>query len=168
MKSVEQLEAEIVRLEDMLSVVATGARNELSWIDGEFLKVIIARVRTRNAAKELENAQKELALLEEKHKPKVALIVEKKPEPKITTFVQWLEEEEFSTRVQNYLCCNFSEDATIVDLAVTFETSLPKGGNFGRKSLNKLKCVLGKRGLHFGMSREAAEAAELAYQQRKK
>ncbi len=59
--------------------------------------------------------------------------------------------DELELSVRSYNCLKNANIRTIAELVQKSETEMLKTKNFGRKSLNEIKEILGKMGLHLGM-----------------
>ena len=60
--------------------------------------------------------------------------------------------EELELSVRSYNCLKNADIQTIGDLVIKSESAMLKTKNFGRKSLNEIKDILGDMGLSFGMN----------------
>jgi DNA-directed RNA polymerase subunit alpha len=63
--------------------------------------------------------------------------------------------EELELSVRSYNCLKNANIQTIADLVQKTETEMLRTKNFGRKSLNEIKEILGGLGLSFGMKIDA-------------
>ncbi|HSE92643.1 MAG TPA: DNA-directed RNA polymerase subunit alpha [Methylomirabilota bacterium] len=73
-----------------------------------------------------------------------------------------VDELELSVRASN--CLKTANIRTIADLVQKSESELLKTKNFGKKSLNEIKTILGEMGLHLGMRLEPEELERLRSQ----
>ncbi len=73
-----------------------------------------------------------------------------------------VDELELSVRASN--CLKTANIRTIADLVQKSEAELLKTKNFGKKSLNEIKTILGEMGLHLGMRLEPEELERLRSQ----
>ncbi len=73
-----------------------------------------------------------------------------------------VDELELSVRASN--CLKTANIRTIADLVQKSEAELLKTKNFGKKSLNEIKTILGEMGLHLGMRLEPEELDRLRSQ----
>jgi len=73
-----------------------------------------------------------------------------------------VDELELSVRASN--CLKTANIRTIADLVQRSEAELLKTKNFGKKSLNEIKTILGEMGLHLGMRLDAEELDRLRSQ----
>jgi DNA-directed RNA polymerase subunit alpha len=73
-----------------------------------------------------------------------------------------VDELELSVRASN--CLKTANIRTIADLVQKTEAELLKTKNFGKKSLNEIKTILGEMGLHLGMRLEPEELERLRSQ----
>ena len=73
-----------------------------------------------------------------------------------------VDELELSVRASN--CLKTANIRTIADLVQRSEAELLKTKNFGKKSLNEIKTILGEMGLHLGMRLDAEELERLRSQ----
>ncbi|MGH7392379.1 MAG: DNA-directed RNA polymerase subunit alpha [Candidatus Rokuibacteriota bacterium] len=73
-----------------------------------------------------------------------------------------VDELELSVRASN--CLKTANIRTIADLVQKSEAELLKTKNFGKKSLNEIKTILGEMGLHLGMRLESEELERLRAQ----
>ena len=64
--------------------------------------------------------------------------------------------EELELSVRSYNCLKAADIRTIGDLVTRSESEMLKTKNFGRKSLNEIKEILGEMGFSLGMNTEAA------------
>jgi len=70
-----------------------------------------------------------------------------------------VDELELSVRASN--CLKTASIRTIADLVQTTESELLKTKNFGKKSLNEIKTILGGMGLSLGMRLDLEELERL-------
>ena len=61
-------------------------------------------------------------------------------------------------------CLKTANIRTIADLVQRSESELLKTKNFGKKSLNEIKTILGEMGLHLGMRLDGEELERLRSQ----
>jgi DNA-directed RNA polymerase subunit alpha len=73
-----------------------------------------------------------------------------------------VDELELSVRASN--CLKTANIRTIADLVQKSEAELLKTKNFGKKSLNEIKTILGEMGLHLGMRLDPEELERLRAQ----
>jgi DNA-directed RNA polymerase subunit alpha len=73
-----------------------------------------------------------------------------------------VDELELSVRASN--CLKTASIRTIADLVQKTESELLKTKNFGKKSLNEIKTILGEMGLSLGMRLDAEELERLRSQ----
>jgi DNA-directed RNA polymerase subunit alpha len=73
-----------------------------------------------------------------------------------------VDELELSVRASN--CLKTANIRTIADLVQRSESELLKTKNFGKKSLNEIKTILGEMGLHLGMRLDSEELERLRAQ----
>ena len=73
-----------------------------------------------------------------------------------------VDELELSVRASN--CLKTANIRTIADLVQKSEAELLKTKNFGKKSLNEIKTILGEMGLHLGMQLDPEELERLRAQ----
>ena len=73
-----------------------------------------------------------------------------------------MDELELSVRASN--CLKTANIRTIADLVQRSEQELLKTKNFGKKSLNEIKTILGEMGLHLGMRLDGEELERLRSQ----
>jgi DNA-directed RNA polymerase subunit alpha len=73
-----------------------------------------------------------------------------------------VDELELSVRASN--CLKTANIRTIADLVQKTESELLKTKNFGKKSLNEIKTILGEMGLHLGMKIDPEELERLRSQ----
>jgi DNA-directed RNA polymerase subunit alpha len=73
-----------------------------------------------------------------------------------------VDELELSVRASN--CLKTANIRTIADLVQKSEAELLKTKNFGKKSLNEIKTILGEMGLHLGMRLDPEELERLRSQ----
>ena len=73
-----------------------------------------------------------------------------------------VDELELSVRASN--CLKTANIRTIADLVQKTESELPKTKNFGKKSLNEIKTILGEMGLSLGMRLDPEELERLRTQ----
>jgi DNA-directed RNA polymerase subunit alpha len=73
-----------------------------------------------------------------------------------------VDELELSVRASN--CLKTANIRTIADLVQKTEAELLKTKNFGKKSLNEIKTILGEMGLHLGMRLDPEELERLRSQ----
>jgi DNA-directed RNA polymerase subunit alpha len=73
-----------------------------------------------------------------------------------------VDELELSVRASN--CLKTANIRTIADLVQRSESELLKTKNFGKKSLNEIKTILGEMGLHLGMRLDSEELERLRNQ----
>lgn len=59
--------------------------------------------------------------------------------------------DELELSVRSYNCLKNANIKTIAELVQKTEPEMLKTKNFGRKSLNEIKEILGRMGLHLGM-----------------
>lgn len=59
--------------------------------------------------------------------------------------------DELELSVRSYNCLKNADIKTIAELVQKTEPEMLKTKNFGRKSLNEIKEILGRMGLHLGM-----------------
>jgi DNA-directed RNA polymerase subunit alpha len=80
-------------------------------------------------------------------------IQEPEPEAKPSPFNENLDRsvEELELSVRSYNCLKNADIRTIRELVQKTEAEMLKTKNFGRKSLNEIKEILGAMGLHLGM-----------------
>jgi DNA-directed RNA polymerase subunit alpha len=64
--------------------------------------------------------------------------------------------EELELSVRSYNCLKNANIQTIGDLVVKSEAEMLRTKNFGRKSLNEIKEILGTLGMSFGMKIDAS------------
>jgi DNA-directed RNA polymerase subunit alpha len=72
--------------------------------------------------------------------------------------------DELELSVRAYNCLKTANIRTIADLVQKSEAELLKTKNFGKKSLNEIKAILGEMGLSLGMRLDAAELERLRAQ----
>lgn len=72
--------------------------------------------------------------------------------------------DELELSVRAYNCLKTANIRTIADLVQKTEAELLKTKNFGKKSLNEIKTILGEMGLSLGMRLDAAEVERLRAQ----
>jgi DNA-directed RNA polymerase subunit alpha len=72
--------------------------------------------------------------------------------------------DELELSVRAYNCLKTANIRTIADLVQKSEAELLKTKNFGKKSLNEIKTILGEMGLSLGMRLDAAELERLRAQ----
>jgi DNA-directed RNA polymerase subunit alpha len=72
--------------------------------------------------------------------------------------------DELELSVRAYNCLKTANIRTIADLVQKSEAELLKTKNFGKKSLNEIKTILGEMGLSLGMRLDAAELERLRSQ----
>ena len=70
--------------------------------------------------------------------------------------------DELELSVRSYNCLKNANIRTIAELVQKSETEMLKTKNFGRKSLNEIKEILGKMGLHLGMKVDLENAENQA------
>jgi DNA-directed RNA polymerase subunit alpha len=80
--------------------------------------------------------------------PKAAIIGEEGDQPNNNLF-KTVDELELSVR--SYNCLKNADIKTIAELVQKTEPEMLKTKNFGRKSLNEIKEILARMGLHLGM-----------------
>ena len=68
--------------------------------------------------------------------------------------------DELELSVRSYNCLKNANIRTIAELVQKSETEMLKTKNFGRKSLNEIKEILGKMGLHLGMKVDPENAGK--------
>ena len=72
--------------------------------------------------------------------------------------------DELELSVRSYNCLKNADIKTIIELVQKTEPEMLKTKNFGRKSLNEIKEILGKMGLHLGMKIDADSLSKEAIQ----
>jgi DNA-directed RNA polymerase subunit alpha len=72
--------------------------------------------------------------------------------------------DELELSVRAYNCLKTANIRTIADLVQKSEAELLKTKNFGKKSLNEIKTILGEMGLHLGMRLDPEELERLRSQ----
>jgi DNA-directed RNA polymerase subunit alpha len=96
--------------------------------------------------------------------------VEPEQEPPVETEKVELNEnlfrsvDELELSVRAYNCLKTANIRTIADLVQKSEAELLKTKNFGKKSLNEIKAILGEMGLSLGMRLDPAELERLRAQ----
>ncbi len=80
-------------------------------------------------------------------------VQEPEPELRVSPFNEHLDRsvEELELSVRSYNCLKNADIRTIRELVQKTEAEMLKTKNFGRKSLNEIKEILGAMGLHLGM-----------------
>ncbi|MBL8148944.1 MAG: DNA-directed RNA polymerase subunit alpha [Blastocatellia bacterium] len=80
-------------------------------------------------------------------------VQEQEPEERLSPFNENLDRsvEELELSVRSYNCLKNADIRTIRELVQKTEAEMLKTKNFGRKSLNEIKEILGAMGLHLGM-----------------
>jgi DNA-directed RNA polymerase subunit alpha len=142
---------------------ASGERERLIlevWTDGS----IAPQVAVGEASRLLED-HFELLM----HFPAVSPEVEEtqrdetEPRPELNeNLFRNVDELELSVRASN--CLKTANIRTIADLVQKSESELLKTKNFGKKSLNEIKTILGEMGLHLGMRLDPEELERLRAQ----
>ena len=88
---------------------------------------------------------------------------ETEPRPELNeNLFRNVDELELSVRASN--CLKTANIRTIADLVQKSESELLKTKNFGKKSLNEIKTILGEMGLHLGMRLDPEELERLRAQ----
>jgi DNA-directed RNA polymerase subunit alpha len=72
--------------------------------------------------------------------------------------------DELELSVRSYNCLKNANIKTIIELVQKTEPEMLKTKNFGRKSLNEIKEILGKMGLHLGMKIDVDSLSKEAVQ----
>ena len=89
--------------------------------------------------------------------------VEPLPSPELNeNLFRNVDELELSVRASN--CLKTANIRTIADLVQRTESELLKTKNFGKKSLNEIKTILGEMGLSLGMKLDPEELERLRSQ----